>query len=186
MSAARDRVVDAALTMFAAHGYDGVSMRDLGRELGMRAPSIYSHFPSKLDLLTACLKPLMDRVDELLRQPPEVPATSEDVRSWLEQLIRAFAEQPAAATILMTDPALRSETPLKARLDEATYRLFAMFEVFGISDRLSAAATLGALFLPVARGAATPADAPRLSASLMALFGGLTRPSAARATPVRR
>ena len=39
MSAARDRVVDAALEAFARDGYNGVSMRDLAQALGIRAPS---------------------------------------------------------------------------------------------------------------------------------------------------
>jgi len=47
----RDDVVRAAGRLFAERGYHGTSMRDLGRELGLRGSSLYSHISSKEDLL---------------------------------------------------------------------------------------------------------------------------------------
>lgn len=47
----RRDVVEAAGRLFAAKGYHGTSMRDLGRELGMLGGSLYSHVDSKQELL---------------------------------------------------------------------------------------------------------------------------------------
>lgn len=47
----REDVVEAAGRLFAARGYHGTSMRDLGRELGLFGSSLYSHISSKEDLL---------------------------------------------------------------------------------------------------------------------------------------
>lgn len=47
----RRDVVEAAGRLFAAKGYHGTSMRDLGRELGMLGGSLYAHVDSKQDLL---------------------------------------------------------------------------------------------------------------------------------------
>lgn len=47
----RQDVVAAAGRLFAAKGYHGTSMRDLGRELGLLGGSLYSHVDSKQDLL---------------------------------------------------------------------------------------------------------------------------------------
>jgi TetR/AcrR family transcriptional regulator, cholesterol catabolism regulator len=47
----RADVVQAAGRLFAARGYHGTSMRDLGRELGLQGSSLYSHIRSKEDLL---------------------------------------------------------------------------------------------------------------------------------------
>lgn len=41
----------AAGRMFARYGYQGTSMRELGRELGLLGSSLYSHIGSKQDLL---------------------------------------------------------------------------------------------------------------------------------------
>ena len=47
----REDVVRAAGRLFAARGYHGTSMRDLGRELGLLGSSLYAHVDSKQDLL---------------------------------------------------------------------------------------------------------------------------------------
>ncbi len=47
----RGDVVSAAGRLFAERGYQGTSMRDLGRELGMLGSSLYAHVDSKQDLL---------------------------------------------------------------------------------------------------------------------------------------
>ena len=52
----REDVVGAAGRLFATHGYDGTSMRDLGRELGLLGSSLYSHIGSKQDLLVEVVR----------------------------------------------------------------------------------------------------------------------------------
>lgn len=47
----RSDVVRAAGRLFAARGYHGTSMRDLGRELGLLGSSLYSHVAGKQELL---------------------------------------------------------------------------------------------------------------------------------------
>jgi AcrR family transcriptional regulator len=47
----RDDVVSAAGRLFAARGYHGTSMRDLGRELGLLGSSLYAHIEGKQELL---------------------------------------------------------------------------------------------------------------------------------------
>lgn len=43
----REAVVEAAAKLFAARGFDGVSMRDIARGAGMLSGSLYYHFASK-------------------------------------------------------------------------------------------------------------------------------------------
>lgn len=52
----REDVIAAAGRLFAARGYHGTSMRDLGRELGLHGSSLYSHVTSKEDLLVAVVE----------------------------------------------------------------------------------------------------------------------------------
>ena len=47
----REDVVTAAGRLFAADGYDGTSMRDLGREVGLLGSSLYAHVEGKQELL---------------------------------------------------------------------------------------------------------------------------------------
>lgn len=51
----RQRILEVAAKLFAQHGYDGTSVRDIAKELGIANPSIYYHFKSKADLLVELL-----------------------------------------------------------------------------------------------------------------------------------
>lgn len=49
----KDTIVDAATRMAQAHGYGGLNLRALAEDVGIKAASLYHHFPSKADLATA-------------------------------------------------------------------------------------------------------------------------------------
>ena len=79
-----DDVRDAALTLFAARGYHGTSMKDIAAALGLQAPSLYNHVESKQSLLQEIMLGSMQR---LVREQQAVLATTKDVT---EQLRRAM------------------------------------------------------------------------------------------------
>jgi TetR/AcrR family tetracycline transcriptional repressor len=75
----RDDVIAAALQLADARGLDAVTLRSLAGELGVQAPSLYTHVRSKADLLDA----LGDRIlDEVLAEL-EPPTTGADWREWM-------------------------------------------------------------------------------------------------------
>ncbi|MDB5782978.1 MAG: bacterial regulatory s, tetR family protein [Caballeronia mineralivorans] len=49
-SNSRENILAAAKRVAQAHGYSGLNFRDLAEDVGIRAASIYHHFPSKADL----------------------------------------------------------------------------------------------------------------------------------------
>lgn len=51
----RERMLDAALALFAEHGFAGTSMRMLARKIGLREGSFYNHFSSKDELYQAVI-----------------------------------------------------------------------------------------------------------------------------------
>ena len=52
-ASSRNRILDAALQLFATHGYAGASMRQIAAAVGMKAPSLYNHFSGKAAILSA-------------------------------------------------------------------------------------------------------------------------------------
>ncbi len=46
----RERIMTAARATVQAHGYNGLSFRDLAREIGIKSASVHYHFPTKGDL----------------------------------------------------------------------------------------------------------------------------------------
>ncbi len=43
----RDYILEQAVSLFASHGYSGVSMRDLSSAVGISSAAFYHHFPDK-------------------------------------------------------------------------------------------------------------------------------------------
>lgn len=48
----RAEIADVALRLFRTEGYPSVSMRRLGKEVGLTPMALYRYFPSKLDILS--------------------------------------------------------------------------------------------------------------------------------------
>jgi len=65
----RDDVIERALEVLDAYGLADLTMRRLGRELGVQPSAIYHHFPSKQVLLGAV-------ADEILARGPAVERSS--------------------------------------------------------------------------------------------------------------
>ena len=49
-SSSKEAILAAAKRTAQAHGYSGLNFRDLADQVGIKAASIYHHFPSKTDL----------------------------------------------------------------------------------------------------------------------------------------
>ncbi len=63
---AREAILEAARRTAQAHGYGGLNFRDIGAEVGIKAASIYHHFPSKADLGAAVAKRYWENAAEAL------------------------------------------------------------------------------------------------------------------------
>jgi AcrR family transcriptional regulator len=58
----RGALLAAAARLFARHGFDGVSIEDLGASAGVSGPAVYRHFPSKQAVLGALLVGVSERL----------------------------------------------------------------------------------------------------------------------------
>ncbi|MGO1434207.1 MAG: TetR/AcrR family transcriptional regulator [Canibacter sp.] len=63
----RDRILDAALQCFSRAGYSDTSMKDIAREVGIAAPSIYAHFKNKEALYSATFERSMHEHEQFFR-----------------------------------------------------------------------------------------------------------------------
>lgn len=52
----KKKILDKALELFAAQGYDSVSVGEIARAVGIKAPSLYNHYPSKQAIFDAIVE----------------------------------------------------------------------------------------------------------------------------------
>jgi TetR/AcrR family transcriptional regulator, transcriptional repressor for nem operon len=62
----REAVLAAAKRIAMAHGYNGLNFRDIAEQVGIKAPSIYHHFPTKADLGAAVAKRYWEDIEVAL------------------------------------------------------------------------------------------------------------------------
>ena len=61
----KEKILDAALTLFAENGYDGTSVEQIANIVGIKAPSLYKHYKGKEDILNALIDSAEMRYDEI-------------------------------------------------------------------------------------------------------------------------
>ncbi|MDB5107486.1 MAG: transcriptional regulator, TetR family [Candidatus Binatus sp.] len=92
----RQRVLHVAQALFAERGYRGTSLRDIAKRIGIKAPSLLHHFPSKQQLYVAVL----DNMFESLENAANAIAWGRDDRQ--ERMRRAIVD---AIDFIVSHPA---------------------------------------------------------------------------------
>lgn len=113
----RDGVIEAALAIVGAEGAERLTMRRLGRQLGVDPMAVYHHLPNK----TAVLDGIVEHLWHGVAMPAEVEG--ERWQDVVEALFTAFRkrlqEHPRAVAIISTRP---SVTPAMLLLVDRTLR----------------------------------------------------------------
>lgn len=162
--ARRREVVLSARRMLEADGAQALSMRRIAAALGMRAPSLYKHFPDKAAIETEIVAEGLAELGAALRQagPRLAP---------LARAYRSFAlEHPHLYTLMTGGPLDRERLP--SGREEETAR--PLLEALGDEDNARAAwaAAHGLAILELSGRFPPEADLDAAWAALVRAFGG--------------
>jgi AcrR family transcriptional regulator len=75
----REQIRDTARDLFAREGYESVSMRRIGAEIGCSPMAIYRHYENKEELLLSICEETFNRMIQLLDKTREKPGTRLEV-----------------------------------------------------------------------------------------------------------
>jgi AcrR family transcriptional regulator len=92
----KERIVDAALGVMDAEGLEAVTMRRIGRELGVEAMSLYNHVEDKDDILDG----VTERVMTEFEYPPFTGDWLEDARAMAREWRRLLGLHPSVCQLL--------------------------------------------------------------------------------------
>ncbi|HJQ46351.1 MAG TPA: TetR/AcrR family transcriptional regulator, partial [Amycolatopsis sp.] len=97
-----ESLLAVAVSLFNERGYDGTSMEDLSRKLGITKSAIYHHVPSKQELLRLAVNRALDG---LFAEAEKADAVDGRAVDRLEQLVRGsvvvLVEQLPFVTLLL-------------------------------------------------------------------------------------
>ena len=69
----KNQILTAALNLFSEKGFDGISVRDIAKEVGVRESALYKHFKNKQEILDKIAEKMSEEVHEVYKnvQAPE-------------------------------------------------------------------------------------------------------------------
>ena len=112
-AATREALLDAALSEFAAHGFEGASTRSIAAVAGTHQPQINYHFESKDELWRAAVDHLFAQLDDAVaRHLRELPPASDDRARFargVRAFVRAAAELPELNRIMVQEATIDSD-----------------------------------------------------------------------------
>jgi AcrR family transcriptional regulator len=108
-----DSLLDKAVAVFTERGFDGASMEDLSRRLGITKSAIYHHVESKDQLLALALDRALDELSAVVDEAEVLPLPAiERLEFVLRGSVRVLVEQLPFVTLLVR---VRGNTPVERR-----------------------------------------------------------------------
>ncbi|GIM89146.1 TetR/AcrR family transcriptional regulator [Paractinoplanes toevensis] len=114
---ARERLLAAALDLFAEHGVSGTSLQMIADRLGVTKAAVYHQFPSKDDIVLAVIGPALGRLGEIAEHAESrrgSAARHEAVLAGVVDLVVGFRRvsatlsyDPVVVRLVRAHPALR-------------------------------------------------------------------------------
>ena len=93
------RVREAALALFARHGFAAVSMRRIAAEVGVQAGALYNYTPDKQSLLFDLMKDHMDQLLEARARQADVAGPMAALEQFTRFHIQFHSKRPEAVFI---------------------------------------------------------------------------------------
>ncbi|MCK9276161.1 MAG: TetR/AcrR family transcriptional regulator [Syntrophales bacterium] len=91
----KDKILNAALRIFAAKGYHNSTISEICKEAGYSEAAIYEHFGSKEDLFFAIPEKKSEELLELLKEViPLIKSVEERMRMYVRAYIRLYRSNP--------------------------------------------------------------------------------------------
>ena len=93
----RERILEAALTIFAENGYEGTNLLDIAKAVGIVKSAIYRHFSGKEELWNELISMMEKYYDERFgseKNLPQVPQSTDELIAMTMQMVDFTMHDP--------------------------------------------------------------------------------------------
>jgi AcrR family transcriptional regulator len=100
----REQLIAASAHAFRKNGYAGVSIDDIGREVGLVGPALYRYFDNKADMLVAAVTRFSEwRSLETLRALEREPRDDHVIHGLIDRYVRLALDVPELVSLSLTE-----------------------------------------------------------------------------------
>ncbi|GAB2850483.1 TetR family transcriptional regulator [Actinoallomurus bryophytorum] len=99
----REKIQAVALELFAEHGYEKTSLREIAERLDVTKAALYYHFNTKEDIAVSLFDKLLADMDEIIAWLREQPGTLETRQGLIQRYARLAGQWPPGMRRLIQD-----------------------------------------------------------------------------------
>ena len=118
----KEKILDAALTLFAENGYDGTSVEQIASVVGIKAPSLYKHYKGKEDILNALIDSAEVRYGEMFGSEKNIGKVPQSQEEFIKVTMKRISFTIQDPIIRKTRKFLVQEQFRNERISEVTTR----------------------------------------------------------------
>ncbi|WP_445167871.1 TetR/AcrR family transcriptional regulator [Mycolicibacterium sp. Dal123E01] len=180
---ARDRVLDAALALFAECGVHGTSLKMIADRIGVSKAAVYYQFQSKEDIALEVMRPTLEDLARVIRIADALPDWQAQRAVATSGIVEMAVRHRRLAMALSCDPAmdhlLRAQPEMKAVFDRLNELLVGPEP--DSTSRVAAAVFFAGIGMAAADPQLTDVDDDDLRRVLLDLSNRILQPAAEHA-----
>ncbi|MEU0496811.1 helix-turn-helix domain-containing protein [Mycobacterium sp. NPDC006124] len=125
---ARDRVLDAAVALFAEHGVHGTSLQMIADRVGVSKAAVYYQFQSKEGIALEVIRPSIEDIARVIRIADALPDARQRRAVAVSGLVEMVVRHRSLAVVFYGDPAIDALVTSDPEFNAVTGRLRELME----------------------------------------------------------
>ncbi|UBM61232.1 TetR/AcrR family transcriptional regulator [Candidatus Sulfidibacterium hydrothermale] len=110
-------IIDTAVDIIARNGIQGLTIKNLAKEIGISEPGIYRHFESKTDILLALLanfEEMLSIMDKGIQSKEE--NTLDKIKFLFSRIVEIFSNEPSRISVVFSEEIFKNDPKLKEKI----------------------------------------------------------------------
>jgi AcrR family transcriptional regulator len=119
LSERQTEIINRSIDIIATKGIQGLTIKNLSKEIGISEPAIYRHFESKTDILLTILKNF-EEMSSFMNEAMKGGNGSavSKIEFMFTKIIEVFSQEPSHISVIFSEEMFKNESILKEKIVE--------------------------------------------------------------------
>lgn len=108
-TARQNEIIQKALQLIDSNGIQGLTIKNLSKEIGISEPAIYRHFENKEDIIMNILHMFRQHSEQIMIQVSKKETVPEQMDVLFEQYMHSFQNNPSLVAVIFSEELFRNE-----------------------------------------------------------------------------
>ncbi len=123
MTERQAEIIEKSINLIATKGIQGLTIKNLSKEIGISEAAIYRHFKSKTDILLAILENFEDTSAFMHNSLDKIDEdTFKKISLIFTNIIEIFSKEPSHISVIFSEEIFKNEAVLKSKIAQIMYQ----------------------------------------------------------------